>query len=332
MSLKDFARKKRVEVGEKGIIAAAKTGVQEATIKASKPIAQYRSTPIWDVDFDVCLVLDACRMDLWNELMKERERYDWQNQSEWSVGSASVEWINNTFSPEHSDQIAHAGYVTGNPHTAKQPTFGSYTSEAVYPLHTTEIGYLDEVWADQWHIDEYETVRPEILTERGFYAWQHRDEYDIDQLIVHYMQPHIPFRNGLEWSTGWDNVLAFGEARDTDEELGDWQKLQYGKIPETEFWKAYKDNLQWVLTEVDRWISQTDARLLITSDHGNAMGEWGIWGHPPGIGSTALREVPWVVIEGNGTSSVEVEPRGNPPELATENTDVKERLEALGYR
>jgi len=332
MTLRDFVSKKKRELREDGVTHAVKTGVQEAAVKTLLPLADRHATPIWAAEWDVCLVLDACRWDLWCEVLQERDddplyrQLLSANESRWSVGSASVEWINETFADEYREHWRDTAYVTGNPHTAKTSDFGRYTDASVYPLQQRGLPYLDEVWADQWHVDEYETVRPDTMTDRAMFAYQTHD-----RVLVHYMQPHIPFKDYTHWSEGWKNTLAFGENPMHTEKKGDWEKLRDGEIPRDEFWQAYKGNLRWVLEEVRRWCRETDARVLVTSDHGNAMGEWGMWGHPPGSPLQVLREVPWVVIDGWGDGPVEVDPPGDPPATAAEDPNVSERLAALGY-
>lgn len=330
MTLRDFAAKKATEIRRDGFAYAASTGLKEVASKASVPVSNYRATPIWAADWDVCLVLDACRWDLWCEVAPA---YNLPLSSGWSVGSASVEWINNTFADRHHEDWGSAGYVTANPHTAKKPGFGPFTDESVYPLSSRGLRYLDEVWVDQWHVDEYETVRPEIVTERGMFAWKNRLQLGIDRLVVHYMQPHIPFRNHGGWSRGWKNTLAFGDTLMEQGEKDDWEKLRDGDIPLSEFWDAYADNLRWVLENVAEWLARTDAQILVTSDHGNAKGEWGLWGHPPGSPCSVLRKVPWAVVDGDATQQIDPQPRGDPPVIAgiEAEQNVEEQLAALGY-
>lgn len=146
-------------------------------------------------------------------------------------------------------------------------------------------------------------------------------------MVVHYMQPHIPFKKQPDWTAGWD-VERFGTA---GEGKDDWHKVRDGDIPEDEFWNAYAANLEWVLKEVARWHNAIDGTILITSDHGNAMGECGQWGHPPGSANPAIRKVPWCVVDGIGDNEITVEPSGNPPVVGGENRDVDAQLSALGY-
>jgi hypothetical protein len=155
------------------------------------------------------------------------------------------------------------------------------------------------------------------------------DTVDADRLVVHYMQPHMPFRMFPEWFDGWGGASNFGsvsEQLDTDI----WHKLRDGQLGEREFWQAYRDNLRWVLDEVRRWVEHVDGRILITSDHGNAKGEWGLWSHPPGMASPQLRWVPWILVNGKGWG-VEYDVVGEPPVVGAGETDTEEQLRALGY-
>jgi hypothetical protein len=62
-------------------------------------------------------------------------------------------------------------------------------------------------------------------------------------MIVHYMQPHQPFRSRSDW-IGEDHNLA--NVVDTDQEAGPciWQRYRRGEFDDEEFWTAYRDNLR----------------------------------------------------------------------------------------
>jgi hypothetical protein len=343
MSLQDFIDKQRETVRAQGIMQAARDAATEATIKAAGPYATYRATPIWESDADVVLVLDSCRYDLWeytvgahNSLVRSMDQFGdgmpiaSNTTSIWSVGSASPEWISNTFANEHREHWENAAYVTANPFSAKEGHEIRHLDPDVVPLVDRGLGYLDEVWRDAWPMnDDLPTVDPATLTERALWAWNERRRLDVDTIVVHYMQPHIPFRGQSEWTDGWD-LSGFGTGGGHGKD--DWLKLRDGEIGETEFWDAYRDNLRWVLEEVRRWYELTDANILVTSDHGNGKGEWGQWGHPPGSANPAIRKVPWCELSGVGGQSVDPSLARQPPGSGPENTDVEEQLGALGYR
>ncbi|MFB6187401.1 MAG: hypothetical protein ABEI86_11105, partial [Halobacteriaceae archaeon] len=60
--------------------------------------------------------------------------------------------------------------------------------------------------------------------------------------------------------------------------------------------------------------------------HGNALGEYGFYGHPEGIPLKCLREVPWSRVQSLDTYEYE-------PSTTKENiqTNTQQRLEDLGY-
>lgn len=335
MSIRDFVRKEWRIAREQGLGTAVRAGIGEATMKVAGPLADARSTPIWDADWDICLVLDSCRADTWRTVVDD-ERWgtaDNVAQTAWSVGSASPEWLSKTFADEYEAHWRRAGYVTANPFSGKKGDECKYLNDAVFPLDSRGLGYFDEVWRDQWEANgDLPTVAPETVTDRALWAWQRRDQYSFDRLVVHYMQPHIPFRSRPEWTAGW-KLKSFGTGGGAGKD--DWHKLRDGDLSADAFWNAYRDNLRWVLNDVDRIIHTTNARVLITSDHGNAAGEWNQWGHPPGSANPAMRRVPWVIVGGTGQLEEVVEPAGNPPVVggtSTEKRTVTDRLEALGYR
>jgi len=167
-------------------------------------------------------------------------------------------------------------------------------------------------------------VNPRQLTDRAIDVWRRREEVGIDRLIVHYMQPHTPFHSNPEWfadvdhSTGWG--LGFAELRD-------------GKLDKTEFYDAYLENLLWVLEDVDLFTQNCDADIAISSDHGNGLGEWGIYGHPNGIPFDVVREVPWLTVSGtdDGTYIPDLPDDYLEQTRELEQSAVADQLEALGY-
>ncbi|UXF50885.1 MAG: hypothetical protein HQRvContig02_24 [Haloquadratum phage sp.] len=69
-----------------------------------------------------------------------------------------------------------------------------------------------------------------------------------------------------------------------------------------------------------------DATVAVTADHGNGMGEFGVWSHPPGTIAPAVRRVPVVWHEETG-------PRESVPPIDRDavSTATTDQLAALGY-
>lgn len=327
MTISDFAQKHSRTAKTDGLITAGKQATSEALMRALLPIARRKATPIWAEEWDICLILDACRHDLFTEAARQREWLPNQPESRWSVGSASPEWINETFRPNYNDMISRTSYVTANPFSGKDGT-NAALDQQVFPLSDRPFAYLDEPWRDMWGQADLPTITPQTMTDRGMAAYQHRDKLDADRLVVHYMQPHIPFRSRPEWCKGWD-LEGFGTGGGKGEK-DDWHRVRDGEIDANRFWAAYRDNLEWALDAVNQYRHQTDATILITSDHGNAMGEFSQWSHPHKSANPVLRKVPWVIINGVGDQAATDFSLPNSERASDAN--IENRLKALGYQ
>jgi len=321
-------------------------------------------TSIWERDWDVCCLLDGCRLDLLRTVAGTDE-YDFlpdaaDVDSLWSVGSQSAEWMARTFDPAHREDTRRTAYVTGNPFSAQSGSQIEAVNTDPLPLGEADVGVLYEAWREEWIDDEVSTIPPEPLTDAAVAIWRERERLDVDRVLVHYMQPHTPFRSRPDWFLGTADIEDWGsldaddgpdtdgvqledldeetlellEAFDTGADVGrdPWTRLRDGELPRGPFWAAYRDNLRWVLDDVARLLENCDGTVALTSDHGNAAGEFGVWSHPPGVHLPALREVPWVEIDGEDRRR---ETPAVPPAVQDAGTDedmAEQRLVDLGYR
>lgn len=262
-------------------------------------------TPIYESDWDLMIALDACRPDLMAEVAAEYDFVD--EETAVSVGSATEEWIEKTFIEAYREEIRETVYVTGNPHSSEG-------------LDGPQFRHLEEVWAHSWD-DDLGSVRAETVTDYAIAAGR---EFDPDRLLVHYMQPHHPFVPTPELNEG----IGF----DPDTEYDHiWQKLRHGDISREAVWEGYVENLRYVLDSVATLLDNVDAETaVITSDHGNAMGEYGIYGHPMYVPIDALKRVPYcrTTARDTGDRIPDCELSG----VGSETDDaVDERLQDLGY-
>jgi len=263
-------------------------------------------------DWDLLVILDGCRVDVLREVAHEYS-FVTDVESVRSVGSQSKEWLAKTFVPEFAREIEDTGYVTANVFT--EEVFGeSQNQRRTNPANweTVErerLGTITELWRDEWD-DELDTVPPRPVTDAAIETIRHTD---MSRMIVHYMQPHEPF-------------IAGGEPI---HEV--WPKVRTGEISEEVAWRQYKNNLKLVLSEVELLLQNAEApRTILTSDHGNAFGEWGVYGHPIGFQHPAVKQVPWA--ETTATDSGEYVPHRRQSTRSVDSDVVEERLDALGYR
>lgn len=270
-------------------------------------------TNVYDREWDVLVVLDGCRLDTYRNVIGHCDAIS-------SVGSTSTTWMDRTFSASRDDEIARTAYVSANPYSHR--------------LDPGRFGILDHVWRDLWN-DDLGTIPPDPVTDHGISLAR---SGEFDRVICHYMQPHFPFVSSGE--------PAFGRLGRGVFELGDedgrnvWRLVESGEVPVEAAIEAYEDNLRYVFEHVERLTANVDGTVAITADHGNAFGEWGMWGHRAHVPSSALRRVPWDVrqCEDSGEGSPETTPADPALEGVERSGDedtvdehVDDRLQALGY-
>lgn len=262
-----------------------------------------RGTNVYDLEWDLLVVVDACRFDLFAEAWDRRAAGPVDSYR--SVASMTREWMARTFTPARAAEIAETGYVCGNPFSESQ-------------LDAGDFAHFDEVWRDAWV--EPGTVPPRAITDRVVDLLR-RDPPG--RTIAHYMQPHCPFIDRPHLSEGKD-VDRFGSTSWPDV----WERYRMGHISLETLWSGYRANLGRTLDEVELLVDNVDAEdVVLTSDHGNGIGEAGVYGHPPGQWIDAVREVPLVRL--SATDTGEHTPAR---EHGSSSHAPGEQLEALGYR
>ncbi|WP_336001793.1 hypothetical protein [Halorientalis halophila] len=270
--------------------------------RVSDGVFNFRGRPIYERDWDVLIILDACRADFMSEVKGD---YPFVSEnSTISNASNSRLWHERNFNSVYSDEMARTVLVSGN-------TFSGRV------LSDEDFLQLDRVWEYAWD-DEYGVMPARPITDRAITAARNHDP---DRLIVHYMQPHMPPIPYVSGNHGEDEPID-------DRWLDAWKHVQNGEISIDEAWGAHVENLRYVLDDVALLLENIDAeRVAISADHGNAFGEHGFYRHPGHIPIRALREVPWCITSATDTGEYE------PPEYDVESRgNVEEKLAALGYK
>jgi len=268
---------------------------------------------VYDRDWDVLVVLDACRPDALRDAAAEYAFLD-AVETVRSVGSCSSEWLENTFQTStHRDAVGRTAMVTGNTWTDRY-------------LDAERFAVLDEVWKYAWD-DDLGTVPAEAVTDRAIRVAR---DHDPDRLVVHYMQPHHPFvTDPLDGDGGMARTGTHSS------ETNPWTLLRRGAVTERRVRTAYEANLRYALESVRTLLRNVDGRVAVTADHGNLFGEWRLYGHPMHTPVPALITVPWAetTAEDRHTRQPTLSPPTPLPVSQVYGAvgDV-ERLEALGYR
>lgn len=261
-------------------------------------------------DWDNLVLLDGCRYDMFvnqNQINGDMEKRT-------SRGSNTVEFLTGNFSNRDLNDTV---YITANPQFRKH-------RENLQ----TEFASVDDVWMGNGWDSETGTVLPETVTDRALGLAQ---EYPNKRLIVHYLQPHYPF---IQSSTEFDK----GQIKKSDERSAFWQEIMKGNlsIDNDLIWESYKENLNAVLPSVQRLVSNISGKTVVTSDHGNMIGERAFpipikeYGHPIGIYTSELVEVPWFIAPYDDRKRVH-DRVSSTSYSEVDNNEVEDRLRKLGY-
>jgi arylsulfatase A-like enzyme len=278
---------------------------------------------VYEEDWDLLVVLDACRVDTLREVADEYDYIDTVD-TKWSIGSQSDEWMAKTFTEKWRDQIAGTRYVTGNGHAEYVFENRDYPPKnnttplelASWDTVTEEAFFgIDNVWRTT-HDETYGVVLPDRLTDHAIAAGR---EGGHERLVVHYMQPHLPYIGD-----------AVSEGREpTELERRGYELLEEDEATRDEVYPLYRETLRYVLDDVERLLDNVDAEnVAITADHGEAFGEWFAYGHPEGFLHPAVKQVPWVETSAvdSGTADPDLE-----AETTGESIAVEDHLRDLGY-
>lgn len=342
MGLSDWALGTRSNISKEGFVQGIQSGIYDARVGIIRRIANINYEPeyILNEEWDILIVLDACRFDLMCEIASNYE-YIGDIESHTSAATSTTAWSSRNFRSNFEDELRETAYVTANPNSI---TIGSIdisskcrcgedvthdgrklnitcskcgqkvTGERIHPFK-----HFDEMWRESWN-ESLGTLLPDTVTAR---AIQTKRELNPEKLIVHYNQPHHPFiRNKGD---------SFETIFDVPDKSNIWQELRKGNVSYEAVWDAYRENLQHVLDSVSELLVNVDADpVIITSDHGNAMGELGIYGHPnPPVPIETLVKVPWIETKAQNREE------RNPKQVSSNQNgvedDVDKRLRDLGY-
>ncbi len=270
-------------------------------------------TNIYKRDWDVLIILDSCRVDAIKEV---KEEYDFINSLNkiTSVGSTSSEWLMKTFTNDYLDQIKKTAYVTGNAYSEEIFSISENNTNSIVSglnmdgvVSYNDFHYLEEVWR---MVDErFSFVGPRMTTDRSISVAR---STTAKKLIIHYMYPHDPYPRA-------PNSLQ-----------KPFSKLRDGSVSKSKVWDLYIDNLRYVLDDVELLLKNIDSeRVIITSDHGEAFGEYGCYKHKFACPLPSVKRVPWIKTTATNTNSYE--PKYEAPESKSDKVSAEERLKQLGY-
>ncbi|PTD94171.1 hypothetical protein C9439_03750 [archaeon SCG-AAA382B04] len=236
-----------------------------------------------------------------------------------SPASCTPEWLYKIFQQKHD-----ITYISANPYiNSKGINIKSFDiSQCIYNWNAKQhFTQIVDTWDKHWN-NELGTIHPRTINNEYF------AQKPKNKTILHYMQPHKPYLNSPKHQKmvsikklknevkSIENNSFLGSFRDqlgkiVDSTLSKKQiwwirkklNLEPNKSDELAYRKGdilyyYKQNLKKVLKTVSNLIKEVenDKKIIITSDHGEAFGEKGIWNHPKESNLDVLREIPWLEL------------------------------------
>lgn len=259
---------------------------------------------VMDQEWDNLIILDACRYDLF----EETNTIPGELKQIQSAGTATGEWLEKNF---QGGQFPDTVFVCSNPNLEK--------IEA-------EFADVIKVWETDW-CDDKSTVLPEDVTKATLKTYE---KHPNKRIISMFVQPHVPFLGEKGETLTQGGLTGGGVVKDSPDNIPIWVQLSAGRLDPGIVWQAYKENLEYVLPEVEQLVEQLDGTTVVSSDHGNAFGESGIYGHPGCVYIDALVTVPWLIASTGDRKITDANTLVST--TATSDDDLKERLSALGYR
>lgn len=257
---------------------------------------------IFTQEWDTLVILDACRYDLFSKYNNLPGRLEKRE----SKASATLEFFMANFAGR---RLHDTVYVTAT------PQFFRHREQL-----RTEFHDVFNIWKNDENLWKDRTPLPETTTEFALRAYE---AYPDKRLIVHYTQPHHPF-------------IAHEGELPLDGSM--WNALREGRVRVStgELWEAYGKNLSRALPHVKELMDVVDGRTIVTSDHGNMLGERGfpipikVWGHPHSIYQGSLVEIPWLIYDRGDRREVTASlPKWTLDQI--DNSEVSDRLRDLGY-
>lgn len=263
-------------------------------------------------DWDYLIVLDACRYDFFKD--NYQDFLEGELSKKKSKGTTTPEWLSKTFTSRYNYK-----YLAGNPYVN---SLGKAHEDWDPSKAFKEIV---DVWAEKWN-EEKNTILPEDMTDRAL------EEEKDRRTIIHYIQPHRPYISCPNEEKVWQLQEKIVEEQETQEVSAKrkmiemtrpyWSKF-FWKLPYRTRWKIkdflglenphwgalvqeigedkvreyYQEDLRMALEQVTRLIEELDGKVVVTADHGEALGEHNDWGHQWGSDNPKQYTVPWLEVK-----------------------------------
>ncbi len=264
-------------------------------------------------NWDNLIILDACRYDVFEIVYKKYLRGKLKKVL--SPASDTQGWLKALFG---NKRLTNVVYVSAHPYVnSKGIAAGSKDAfNAVGHFYK-----IIDVWDYGWD-RKYNTVPPLVMNEA---VLQVKKEFPGKKIIAHYLQPHTPYLTlgyiPPAWNSSLKKDLSYQSITKLRALLGrlasrvlgpvttikirkklglaDFQYIEIiaKKYGQEGLREIYRREVENVLKHIAKLVKKLPGKTVITSDHGELLGEDGFYGHIFDYSHPALLEVPWFEVE-----------------------------------
>ena len=275
----------------------------------------------FEENWDYAFIFDCARYDVFKSVYNDY--FGGKLEKRRSNASATPEWVEKNF-----ENRKNINYFSTNPFINSQ-SIRLNEFDYIPKKYTTDpsrhIAHIVDVWDNSWN-EDIGTVLPHELNKE--FKNKHGDLAD-RRTVIHYMQPHKPFIGHgksrmenmkkksvekLERDDKWllpdritakfSRVVEQLEGSETAMKLGLTMSLKPSAFLEAILGNTHQimknhheENLRKAMEEARKLAGNLEGKIVITSDHGEAFGEKGVWGHHIETYVPPLVEVPWLEVE-----------------------------------
>lgn len=263
--------------------------------------------PLLETDWDVLIILDACRWDVFHEV----------------TGLGEPVMVPNVNTP---------GWLHVNGRIIKREDLIYYTANPVVNRENERRKLrlpVVSVWEYLWgcHADDVPSVHPRAVNGAVLQDCFAHDRLLGKSVVIHYLQPHAPYI-GQEplalgrWGRGWGRDVLTMQMRRCMKPM---RAIKSGHVTWEQLRAAYRANLELVWQAARDLIRVLPGQVIVTADHGEMLGENGRFGHEGNWqNEEILHTVPWLEVTADVRESLY-------DDVENAHESMQAKLEALGY-
>ena len=260
-------------------------------------------------DWAFLFILDACRYDMFKEVYKEIFGMEETLKKAISPATWTMEWLNKIFGEKYHDDII---YISGNVFVnSKRKMCYKENGKRCFDAKRHFFKVVD-VWNFGWS-NNLNTVHP-VEINKAFHKYYLK--YPNKRFILHYVQPHQPFitikknekdsfdKKKRKNSTPFRCVIRKYLPEEISWKIKKMLDFPVGsdveKIYREKGWEGikeiYKNEIRLVLNHVKMLTDSVTENFVITSDHGERLGEYLFNSRHGGRRDKEVIEVPWFEV------------------------------------